>query len=379
MSKVTTTARFIGLTGFTLLGAHASAAPLMKFQVDTVTATDLGTLGGANSSAADINNAGSIVGWAEDANGARRASLWRPGVTIDLGVYQRADSSEALGINSREQVVGFWQTAGRKRAFRYTDPGLFETLSDGSTKYQLISSKAVAINRRGEMVGQRDFVGSNYSEATLWTDPGIFYAVYSTPPFSSFVLDINDRGALVGRDKHAERADRWQWTGSAFNLTGIPRPGSGAYQDGGALGINTDGVLVGYFDTPPYTNGMFAKHAMLWDGVSSRSLVIGVLPTGLNSTADDVNSERFVVGRADRVELMIPGLFTIYVDKAFLYHADFGLYVLPQPNGAPFLGQCRAQALTDRTASGISVVGTCDGNGGTRAVRWDIQLKRVPA
>jgi probable HAF family extracellular repeat protein len=107
------------IAGLALFGGQALAAPFAQFRVDSVTATDLGTLGGANSSAADINNAGSIVGWAEDSSGLRRACLWRYGGANNLGIFQRNDPSEALGINAHDQVVGFWQSGGLNHAFRW--------------------------------------------------------------------------------------------------------------------------------------------------------------------------------------------------------------------------------------------------------------------
>lgn len=76
---------------------------------------DLGTLGGANSSAAAINDAGQIVGWAEDENGNRRAVLWeRVGNSyeiIDLNerviLSSRWNLIEARDINESGEIVGW--------------------------------------------------------------------------------------------------------------------------------------------------------------------------------------------------------------------------------------------------------------------------------
>jgi probable HAF family extracellular repeat protein len=69
--------------------------------------TDLGTLGGAESGAYDINEAGQIVGWAETAEGEEHATFWHDGTTFDV------DTSEslALGINQSGQIVGRVQAA----------------------------------------------------------------------------------------------------------------------------------------------------------------------------------------------------------------------------------------------------------------------------
>ncbi len=87
---------------------------------------DLGTLGGEDSGADDINNVGQVVGWAETTRPDHRgnvpfhAFLWQKGKMTDLNdlipggsewVLQRADA-----INERGQIVG----VGNKGAFLLT-------------------------------------------------------------------------------------------------------------------------------------------------------------------------------------------------------------------------------------------------------------------
>jgi probable HAF family extracellular repeat protein len=67
--------------------------------------TDLGTLGGPESHAAAINEAGDVVGVSYDADGTGHAVLWRRGRTIDLGVPP-GGSSRALDVNDRGQILG---------------------------------------------------------------------------------------------------------------------------------------------------------------------------------------------------------------------------------------------------------------------------------
>ncbi len=69
------------------------------------TAVDLGTLGGANSMAFDVNNRGQVVGWSNTADGGTAAFIWRNGVMTSLGDVGW-NGTEAWAVNRRGQVVG---------------------------------------------------------------------------------------------------------------------------------------------------------------------------------------------------------------------------------------------------------------------------------
>ncbi|HKG26805.1 MAG TPA: hypothetical protein VKB09_14240, partial [Thermomicrobiales bacterium] len=74
------------------------------------TMIDLGTLGGATSRTAGINDADHVAGVADTADGKRHAFLWKDGVMQDLGTLG-GDQSEAIGINNHDQISGLSTTA----------------------------------------------------------------------------------------------------------------------------------------------------------------------------------------------------------------------------------------------------------------------------
>jgi probable HAF family extracellular repeat protein len=134
-------------------GVHIHA-----FRLDSNGPVDLGTLGGQNSSAQAINNAGQIVGYSYLAgNGATtHPFLYTDGQLLDLGLLPDATNGYASAINSDGIVVGHVQFPGysdNTRAFVYADGGLHDLndlLVPGSG---WVLKAANGINDQGEIAG----------------------------------------------------------------------------------------------------------------------------------------------------------------------------------------------------------------------------------
>ena len=86
------------------------------------TVTDLGTLGGASSTANGINSTGQVVGYAPNSTGNLQAFLYSNSAMQDLGTLGGA-ASWANGINDASAVVGELPTALEARKLSSTATG----------------------------------------------------------------------------------------------------------------------------------------------------------------------------------------------------------------------------------------------------------------
>ncbi len=156
------------------------------------TLTDLGTLGGKESAATDISNAGQIVGYASTYSDETHAFLYQQGRMTDLGTLGGTDSS-ANSINGRGQVVGSANVTGSNKAhaFLYAEGKMTDL---GTLEGQ--ESTALAINEAGQIVGTNGARGFLYSQGkmldlnTLLPQGAGWQAL--TPRC------INDRGQIAG-------------------------------------------------------------------------------------------------------------------------------------------------------------------------------------
>lgn len=117
---------------------------------------DLGSLGGIDSIALDINRSNQVVGWSLTRSGATHPFLWaRTTGMQDLGILSGFFSCSATGINNQGQVVGtcFSLVAtDMPHAFLWTSRGGIQDLNNLVTgNVNGILGEALAINARGQI------------------------------------------------------------------------------------------------------------------------------------------------------------------------------------------------------------------------------------
>ena len=242
---------------------HGGAAPR------PYTVNDLGTLGGAQTVAAAMNDSGTVVGGSDTTTGWRHAFAWRAGTMTDLGTLAGGTRSQATGVNENGVVSGTaWRFTGEPRAVlwhrgRIADLGLPD-------------SHGLAVNDNGQVLAVTTRGG--VPRLVLWqhgqvTDLGPQDALRQTEG------DLNNQGAVTMRLRDGGGA--WQagfqqvgWTrraggdtatdisednrvvGHRTDAYGRMRP-AGPYgdletlggPDGAATVINERGEIAGYADT----------------------------------------------------------------------------------------------------------------------------------
>jgi probable HAF family extracellular repeat protein len=232
---------------------------------------------GQSNYANDINEQGEIVGEYYP-NGAPsfnyRAFLYRNGQMIDLFP---GENGRALGINNGSVIVGYGTAAQPYYGWTLSSAGVRKTIPplSGTQSY------AYGVNEKGEVVGYSSVFGGYepyiYS-GNVVHDLGLpnaaNYAYGSAMNASEDVVGVASRSGL----NYAVLYDggTWRYLSEGFN-------------EGWALGINDNGVAVGYVRANASTSTRAFRYV---------NGVLTLLGTGAldNSVANNVNEQNIVVG-----------------------------------------------------------------------------------
>lgn len=150
---------------------------------------DLGTAGGEESFATDLNDRGQVIINADMPDGSHRAFVWDKGLMTDLGTLG-GTFTFGNSINNRGVVVGSSHTSsGESRPFKWSD-GVMSALP-------VPIGSPSGINDRGAIIG-------NTGQKAWLLDDGVLTYLDDLPEvrakgFTSLTaVDLNERGWIVG-------------------------------------------------------------------------------------------------------------------------------------------------------------------------------------
>jgi len=278
------------LVGYVLTASSARQAAMWDVNRPDIPLFTLGSLGGVNSQAIAVNQAGQVIGNADTWQGpfVHHAFVWRDGSgMIDLGTLG-GDNSEVGGQNEMGQVVGWAQTANNAgyHAFVWDDiHGMQDLGTLGFDTY------AYSINESGQVVGQLQTFDYR-QHAFLW-DAAHGMRDLTPGPDMAYAYRITNSGLVIGSGMLTMPVPpsmgnyAFVWAESV----GLRRLDLGGFGDSGASASNQAGQVVG---SARAGSGPF--HAVVWDAVNGlRDL--GTLGGGF-SQAVAINEHGQIVGES---------------------------------------------------------------------------------
>jgi probable HAF family extracellular repeat protein len=241
------------------------------------TMVELGTLGGCCSQGTDINASGQVVGTSETASGESHAFFWQDGEMIDLGNLGDSGFVAAADINNAGQVVGWsWINESRDTHAFLWERGVMSDLGTLGGTY----SAAQAINNRGQIVGSSTTPMGD-THAFLW-EHGVMSDLGTLGGSWSVALDINEVGQVIGDTGGAGRSYNFFWDRGVMVDIGT----LGSVYRGEIHALNNRGQVVGYTHDADLN-----RPAFVWDkGVMTDLGVMGAADD-INNSGQVVGAE----------------------------------------------------------------------------------------
>jgi len=284
--------RHTSLGGAACIALYLLVVGVRAFAITpTYAITDLGSLGGRQTTPMGINNRGAIVGFASTGDGLTRGFLYTGGSLIDLGTLG-GENSFAYRVSDSGIIVGRAQdSTGRFHAFVTTITGGTIQLASLDPRVDGEFGSAVGINSLGDVIGYYTTAGehmSNHNRVFRYRD----FQVEDLGTFGGedgVAVAVNDRGSVAGHfssEPHADYAEHRAFLSSGGKLVAI---GSLGGQLTTARDLNNRDDVVGDGDV-----GDGEHRAFLFS--SGRLRDLGTLPGGRQSAAYAINERGDIVG-----------------------------------------------------------------------------------
>ena len=252
--------------------------------------TDLGTLGGAQSTATAITNDGVIAGFGPSAGGALHAFVRTRLNFVDLPTLG-GSTTTLNAINEKGEAVGASDTgnsASPSHAFLWTKQnGMLDLGTLGGR-----TSTANAISDDGVVVGQSDTAPDpdNAPHAFMWTRHGGMVDLGTFGGLNSTAQSVNNNGVIVGSsDTKSGVSHAFVWT-RRTGMVDLGRMVERGTDEITSFGDKINGRFVIF-----HTSTNTITHSFVWTGKDGPPVDIGTLG-GDRSFAVDVSEKGVVVG-----------------------------------------------------------------------------------
>jgi probable HAF family extracellular repeat protein len=324
--------------------------------------------GAAFFAASAINASGDVVGSLYSSGfGARHAAVYSHGVITDLGTLG-GSNSDAYAINDAGQIAGgtdtaqIWNGYRTYHAFLYTG-GVMRDLGDLGGGY----SWAYGINASGQVVGESAI--TDITGAAFLYSGGVMRSLGTLGGWDSTATAINDAGDVVGYSVLPSTVDNlWQaflYSNGAMQGFGVLHPvstGSAAY------GINASGQITGTVWLPNLPNGNGSAHAFLY----ANGVMTDLITASYEATyGNGINASGQIVGWGYAPD--------VGHDQAFVYMPANGIVdlnsLLPQNSGwvleearainnaGQIVGTGKYQGQSSSFLLKIGIIGDVNGDG----------------